>query len=204
MIPENSRPSESLAEQSVELSLSDEDILDAMRHVPGYLDITTADFRILYELAYRHAQERLFGTIRADQFLRPLPPLPQTLPLDQAVMRMAESEAKGLAVVDGTRVLGMLTETDLLRQLGANRFAQLLKGILEGTVQIGSCCRRAKVAEAMSSPAQVIQRDAGFDAMLRAFRSHKGRSMPVVDEQGNYLGLLLRKDFFSACQGEML
>ena len=42
-----------------EPELSDEDILDAMRHIPGYLDISTEDFRIIYHLAWRHAMERL-------------------------------------------------------------------------------------------------------------------------------------------------
>jgi CBS-domain-containing membrane protein len=42
-----------------ELELSDEDILDAMQHIPGYLDISTEDFRIIYHLALQHALERL-------------------------------------------------------------------------------------------------------------------------------------------------
>lgn len=42
-----------------EIELSDEDILDAMQHIPGYLDISTEDFRIIYHLAWRHALERL-------------------------------------------------------------------------------------------------------------------------------------------------
>lgn len=47
-----------------ELELSDEDILDAMRHVPGYLDISTEDFRTIYHLAWRHAVERLLARKR--------------------------------------------------------------------------------------------------------------------------------------------
>lgn len=42
-----------------EIELSDEDILDAMQHIPGYLDISTEDFRIIYHLAWQHALERL-------------------------------------------------------------------------------------------------------------------------------------------------
>jgi len=42
-----------------EPELSDEDILDAMQHVPGYLDISTEDFRLIYHLAWRHAIARL-------------------------------------------------------------------------------------------------------------------------------------------------
>lgn len=44
-----------------ELELTDEDILDAMRHVPGYLDISTEDFRVIYHLAWRHAVARLLA-----------------------------------------------------------------------------------------------------------------------------------------------
>lgn len=42
-----------------EPELTDEDILDAMEHVPGYLDISTDDFRVIYHLAWKHAIVRL-------------------------------------------------------------------------------------------------------------------------------------------------
>jgi len=38
------------------------DILDAMRRIPGYIDITTSDFREVYRLGPQpHALERLFA-----------------------------------------------------------------------------------------------------------------------------------------------
>ncbi len=54
-----STPGKSELEQALELELSDEDILDALSHVSGYLDITTEDFRTVYHLAWRHALARL-------------------------------------------------------------------------------------------------------------------------------------------------
>lgn len=42
-----------------EPELTDEDIVDAMQHIPGYLDISTDDFRVIYHLAWRHAMARL-------------------------------------------------------------------------------------------------------------------------------------------------
>ena len=30
-----------------------------MQHVPGYLDISTEDFRVIYHLAWQHAMLRL-------------------------------------------------------------------------------------------------------------------------------------------------
>lgn len=46
-------------DKALELELSDEDILDALAHVSGYIDISTEDFRTVYHLAWRHALERL-------------------------------------------------------------------------------------------------------------------------------------------------
>lgn len=45
--------------RALELELSDEDILDALAHVSGYIDISTEDFRTVYHLAWRHALARL-------------------------------------------------------------------------------------------------------------------------------------------------
>jgi hypothetical protein len=42
-----------------EPELADADIIDAMQHIPGYLDISIEDFRVIYHLAWRHAVERL-------------------------------------------------------------------------------------------------------------------------------------------------
>lgn len=46
-------------DRALELELSDEDILDALAHVSGYIDISTEDFRTVYHLAWRHALARL-------------------------------------------------------------------------------------------------------------------------------------------------
>ena len=43
------------SDMTPELELSDEDILDAMAEIPGYIDITTEDFRVIYHLAHAQA-----------------------------------------------------------------------------------------------------------------------------------------------------
>lgn len=52
-------PTGSELARALELELSDDDILDALAHVSGYLDISTEDFRTVYHLAWRHALARL-------------------------------------------------------------------------------------------------------------------------------------------------
>lgn len=107
-----------------ELDLSDEDILDAMRHIPGYLDISTQDFRAIYHLAHAHAQERLFRQVRAGSLMRrEIEPLRPNTPLDEAARILVEQKRKSLPVVDTDGyVIGMLTETDFLRRLEADTF----------------------------------------------------------------------------------
>ena len=53
---------------ALELELSDDDILDALNQISGYIDISTEDFRAIYHLAWRHALARLkaAGAARTD------------------------------------------------------------------------------------------------------------------------------------------
>ena len=41
------------------VGLTDEDIYEAMKAIPGYIDITPGDFKELYCIAYRRAMKRL-------------------------------------------------------------------------------------------------------------------------------------------------
>ena len=183
-----------------ELELTDSDILDAMQHIPGYLDITTEDFRIIYHLAYRHALGRQFSDARAENLMRAVAsPLLPDMPLDEAAKVLVSSGYKALPVVDAKGcVIGMLTETDFLRRLKVDTFLELLLNMLDATFEFKHRCHETPVSEAMTSPAVTVNGGAGFAQTVGAFREHGGRSMPVVDSDGRLRGLLLRKDFFGA------
>ncbi len=183
-----------------ELELSDEDILDAMRHIPGYLDITTTDFRAIYHLAHGHALERLFRNVRAGRLMRTdIQPLSPDTRLDEAARLLATQRRKSLPVVDAEgRVVGMLTETDFLRRLKADTFLELLLRLVADGGAFTHRCHETPATEAMTAPAVTVAAEAGFRDIIRAFHAHEGRSMPVVDADGKLLGLLLRKDFVKA------
>lgn len=66
--PENAKPP---LDADHEPELRDEDIMDAMASIPGYLDISTEDFRAIYHLAWRHAMARLRGRPDDDAESRP-------------------------------------------------------------------------------------------------------------------------------------
>jgi CBS domain-containing membrane protein len=178
------------------VELTDEDCYDAMRRIPGYLDISLEDFREIYRLALDHAAERLTGGARAADLMTPQPvALSPGLPLDQAVRTLAGQSLKGAPVLDGSgRVIGMLSETDLLRYLGAGTCLGLLVRHLAGDAGLDRCCHDGRVADVMTAPAVCVGAGAPIQDILAAFRTHPGRRMPVVDTDGRLLGMLARKD----------
>jgi CBS domain-containing protein len=183
-----------------ELELSDEDILDAMRHIPGYIDITTLDFRAIYHLAHSHALERLFHHVHAGKLMRTgIEPLHPDTRLDDAARVLAKQGRKSLPVVDDSGcAIGMLTETDFLRRLKAKTFLELLLRLVENEGNFVHRCHETPTSEAMTAPPVTVTEDAGFREIVSAFHTHEGRSMPVVDTQGRLKGLLLRKDFLKS------
>lgn len=188
-----------------ELELSDEDILDAMRHIPGYIDITTSDFREVYHLAHSHALERLFDSIRAGNLMRVgVRPLRPDMKMDEAARLLVQQEFKSLAVVDDAGcVIGVLTESDFLRRLRSVSCLDLLLRLVEDPAHFSHRCHETPVAEAMTAPAVTVTEGAKFRQILAAFRTHSGRSMPVTDAEGRLRGILLRKDFITKCGADI-
>ena len=197
---------ESTADEVTEIELTDGDILDAMRHIPGYLDISTEDFRTIYHLAHHHAVGRLFGNVRADNLMQAgVVPLSPDMLLDEAAKALVQSNYKALPVVDANGcVIGILTENDFLRRLNVASFLELLLSMLDKAFELKHRCHETPVSKAMTTPAITIGKQAGFMEIIAAFQQHGGRSLPVVDSDGRLIGLLLRKDFLRAYHLETL
>lgn len=184
--------------------ISDDDVLDAMRHIPGYLDITVEDFQILYRLAQNYALTRAFAQIRANRLMRSgiAPVQPEDM-LDAAARTMIRQGLKSIPVVDGGGcVVGMLTESDYLRGLGVEGFLELALKLMGEPAGLGHRYHEMPVANAMTAPAVTVHEGADFAKIVAAFRQCHGRSLPVVDHAGYLRGLLMRKAFVAACHLE--
>lgn len=181
--------------------LTEEDVAEAMREIPGYLDISPQDFRELYLASATHALARLAGNPMARALMRiGGPALRPHQSLAEAVTQMVRHGVKSAAVVDPTlRVIGILTETDVLRQLKVSSALALLARLSEEPETIGRCCAGIRVDAVMTTPAQTLRADASLRQMADAFRRHGGRTMPVVDVSGRLLGMLARKDLIHTC-----
>ncbi len=185
---------------SAEIEITDEDVIDAMQHISGYLDISTEDFRDIYHLAHRHALGRIFKSFKAETLVRKvIEPLHSDMHLGEAAKIIICSGFKSLPVVDSKGcVVGMLTETDYLRKLKVDSFLELLLSMLDESFEFKHRCHETNVSEAMTSPAITINREADFPGVVSAFNKHDGRCTPVVDSEGHLLGVLLRKDLFAS------
>lgn len=184
-----------------EIEIADADILEAMREIPGYLDISTADFRSLYHLAYHHAMDRMFQGINARRLMIPdVQPLTLGDRLAEAIPRFVDQGLKTLPVIDGEgRLAGILTETDVLRALGAGTFMALLRVMLAEGGCLSPQAYHHPVRDLMTSPAVSVPLEASYLELFQAFTRHPGRGMPVTSADGRLAGMLLRKHFLQAC-----
>jgi CBS domain-containing membrane protein len=183
-----------------QIDLADADIRAAMAEIPGYLDISMGDFRELYRHAFSHALERLSGGLTAAQMMRPATWIVRPeMRLDQVVEGMAARALKGLPVVDsGHRVVGVLTETDLLRHCGVTTFTQFLDRFLAHPDALEHALHQTAVAAIMTTPPITVEVDARFSRIVERFHVKAANRLPVVDPQGVLLGVLSRKDFIHA------
>ena len=199
-------PTDPTPDDPTEIALSDADILEAMREIPGYLDITTSDFRTLYHFAHRHALERLFGGLSAGRMMRTgIEPLTPETPFAEAIGALTRQGLRSLPVIDPERrVIGDFTETEVLRTLGAERLLDLLARLIEQPAPIDARTLEIQVGTLMTAPAVCVPTTAGVHEIFAAFTRHPGRATPVLAPDGRLAGLLLRKDVLHAAHLEGL
>ena len=106
--------------QTSPLDISEHDIVEAMKSIPGYIDITPGDFREVYQRAYMLAVTRLLTSLNAAKIMsRKVVVLGQETALVQAASLLAEKKISGAPVVDcDGRVVGVVSEKDFLKEMG--------------------------------------------------------------------------------------
>ncbi|NJD57706.1 MAG: CBS domain-containing protein [Nitrospirae bacterium] len=184
----------------VDIEISDDDIYEAMKDIRGYLDITPADVKELYGLAYRHAYERIACSIKArDVMTAQVISVKKTTPLKDVARIMAEYGISGVPVVDedGT-VAGVISEKDFFSRMGGKgtkSFMSLLAACMEGKEGCPADPIRAETAaDIMSSPPLAVEAHAPLRDIGNIFSENHINRVPVVDETGRLIGIVSRTD----------
>lgn len=179
--------------------VSEEDIYEAMKDIPGYLDATPGDLREIYLHAYRHALERITDSIKAgDIMTRDVHTAFEETPLGEVAEMMARHEISGVPVIDAEkRVLGVISEKDFSLNMG-DRSNRSLMGIIADCVGSGGCAamtiRGSSARDIMTSPAITIREDATLGEMTSLLTTKNINRLPVVDGTGSLAGIVSRAD----------
>lgn len=185
--------------------ISDEDILDAMKRMQGYLDITPGDFKALYRQAYAHALERLSRRLTArDVMTAAVVAVRTATPAAEVARTMAEHGVSGVPVLDrGDRVAGVISEKDFLARLGSRRKASFMEVIFRCLTERGCVAvpmRRQNAGDIMTSPAVTVGPNDPVADIAGIFMRHGINRVPVTDERGKLIGIVARADIVqSSC-----
>ncbi len=183
--------------------ISDDDIFEAMKDIPGYLDITPQDFKVLYRSAFKHAIERLTEQVKAqDVMTDKVISVREDTSSGEVAKRMAAHGITGIPVVDAEkRVVGIISETDFLFQMGnkdTRSFMDVVERCLRNKGCIAITMRRLKAQDIMSSPAVTVRADTPISEIANIFTEKNINRAPVTDEKGNLLGIVARADLIQS------
>jgi CBS domain-containing protein len=90
--------------------------------------------------------------------------------VDEAARLLTFHDVSGLPVCDGGRVVGVVSEADLIGKSGS------------------------KVGDVMTSPAITIAESTGLEQVAEQLTRQRIRRVPVVDAGGNLVGIVSRRD----------
>lgn len=179
--------------------VSEDDIYEAMKDVPGYLDITPGDLKEIYLHAYRHALERIRRSVTAlDIMTRDVLTAFREMPVGDVAELMARHNISGLPVIDGERrVIGVLSEKDFSMSMGDGESNSLMR-LISDCIRCRGCAAmtiRGKTAQdIMTSPAITVT-EAAVIGDIASLLSEKGiNRVPVVDRDGRLAGIVSRAD----------
>lgn len=187
--------------QNVEIS--DEDIYEAMRDIPGYLDITPDDLKATYRHAYRHAVERIMHSVRADQIMtRTVLHVERKTPLREVAEIMAGNGISGLPVTEGhMAVAGVISEKDFISRMCANatgNFMCVITECLKNRGCVALAIRAQNAEDIMTSPAISVREDTSLREIISMFAERGINRTPVVDLEGHLVGIVSRGDILRA------
>ena len=186
-----------------DLEISDDDIYNAMKDIPGYLDITPADLREIYKFSYHHALQRIRESVKArDIMTMQVFNARRDTPLMAVAKLMAEKTISGIPVLDeNDKIAGIISEKDFLRHMGAGdktHFMSFIAEYLEGKKPVAMPIRSQKAEDIMTSPAVTVGEDTAMIDIAYIFTEKQINRVPVVNREGKLTGIVSRADIVRA------
>ncbi|HAA04191.1 MAG TPA: CBS domain-containing protein [Syntrophobacteraceae bacterium] len=187
----------------LEVGLTDQDIYEAMKSIPGYLDITPGDFKELYCRAYRHAVERILGSVLArDIMVADVVFVGADTSVEEVAELMGRRGVSGVPVTDeNSKVVGVISEKDFLARMGEagpKNFMTVIANCLKAKGCIALPIRAKKAGDIMSSPAVTVYEDTPYSEIKALMAQKAINRVPVADREHRLIGIITRNDLIGA------
>jgi CBS domain-containing membrane protein len=185
------------------LEISDADVIEAMKEIGGYLDITPGDVKEVLKVANRQAIKRIASAVRArDIMVREVYAVQTSTPVPDVVDLMADKKISGLPVLSGDRtVAGVISVRDFLRRMGtgdAGAVMSLISDCLRGRRCLAAPLRTMTAEDMMTSPAVTVTEEVTLFKIMELFSAKGINRVPVVDDRNKLTGLVSRADIMKA------
>jgi CBS domain-containing protein len=105
----------------------------------------------------------------------------------ETVRVMAEADIGAIAIREGTKIVGVFTERDLLRRV----------------VAPGLDAARTPIREVMTRDMVTVIDSTSVAEAAAVMRAHRMRHLVVVDEHGDYLGILAQRHLLYDLMGDL-
>lgn len=186
-----------------DVGLTDQDVYEAMKSIPGYLDITPRDFKELYCHAYGKAVERISKSVAArDMMTKDVVHVSYQTPLEEVADLMGGQGISGLPVTDDDgRVLGIISEKDFLTRMGEagpKNFMSVIAGCLRAKGCVALPIRAKKAGDIMSAPAVTVEESSYYFEVADIMAQRGINRVPVIDAEGRLIGIITRNDLIRA------
>ncbi len=180
-------------------SITEDDIYQAMKKIPGYLDITPSDCMELYQVAFEHAMSKLQNAIKADQIMtRNVITASEDASLIEIAKKMAENKVSGLPVLkEDLTVSGIISEKDFLKRMNNNKEASLMRVVLQCMETAGCIAANFNdlvASEIMSSPPITTSPQTPVLEVANIMDQKNINRVPVIDDQLKLVGIIARSD----------
>lgn len=185
------------------VDISDKDVMAAMRAMHGYIDITPADFKEVYRVAYALAKERMMTALKAaDIMSSPVHVIGAGADLIATAALLAEKGISGAPVTDQDgRIVGVVSEKDFLRKMGAGQsgsFMQVIARCLKNKGCLATPMVNRIAGDIMTAPAITATADISIGAISALLMEKNINRLPIVDADEKLIGIVTRSDLVSS------
>lgn len=184
-------------------TITDEDVLEAMREIPGYLDITPSDFIEVYRIAFDHAVNRIKTAILAEHVMtRKVVSVLEDASLLETAVQMRDHDISGMPVLNEQgAVTGVISEKDFLSRMTEKKdpsFMQVLIQCMDDSCCLARPLKMLKARDIMSSPPVTVQKSLKLLDVANLMDRKYINRVPVCEDHNILVGIIARSDLVQA------